>query len=93
MTTTQMPPSSCPSCGYRLEAATSVAGSFVPCPGDLSFCFSCGALNQFAEDLTVRIPSPEALAKLEALPEIAKLRAAWRRLPDVPLAGHPRSPR
>lgn len=86
--TTALPTCACPLCGYRLDRASDLLGhGAVPKPGDISFCLSCGAINAFANDLTVHVLSPAAIARLEAeMPELQVLRVAWRRSPDMPLA-------
>jgi len=46
-------PAPCPACGKVLEASTFTKGTKVePKPGDLSICSTCGAVSQFAADMT-----------------------------------------
>jgi len=80
----------CPSCGYKVDAATGVGHDAAPSDGDISICIECCAVNAFVvEDgkLTgYRALSP---AELKALPteivktigraRIAHARVGWRR--------------
>lgn len=48
-------PSSCLSCGYKIDAATSVGSTTrKPKPGDFNVCISCGHIAAFADDLSLR---------------------------------------
>ena len=40
----------CPRCGYRFDAATSLAGNGRPTVGDISICLVCGAPIEFRAD-------------------------------------------
>ena len=54
----RVPPSTCPSCGYEVDAASGVfEPTAEPRPGDVSICLECGAASVFADDLTVRAPT------------------------------------
>jgi len=50
----RLPSSTCPDCGYVMDAATAVSRKdATPKPGDASLCLKCGALLRFADDLTL----------------------------------------
>jgi hypothetical protein len=65
MKTTILSMSSCPRCGYGVDAATAAYGNVQPKPGDVSICLNCAALMQFNDDLKLG-PGPESL--LDELP-------------------------
>jgi hypothetical protein len=52
--TTQHPPTMCPTCGARLDAATSTDGANVPKEGDVSVCLYCYAWLSFRADQSLR---------------------------------------
>jgi hypothetical protein len=53
----------CPSCGTKLDAATSLECS-TPEPGDLTVCAECGAICTFTEVLGCRLLTEEDLSAL-----------------------------
>lgn len=56
---TRTPTSYCASCGYRLDASTSISSVEIePSPGDLSVCLNCGDVSEF-NDILVCVPCPE----------------------------------
>lgn len=63
MSYTNLPESQCPTCGYKVGAAS--VGADVcesnnprhPQPGDLSICFKCGELLVFGRDLRLSLAS------------------------------------
>lgn len=55
MKTSETKPCSCPACGYRIDRATGIRGSFSPKQGDFSICFKCAELLVFNQDLTIRL--------------------------------------
>lgn len=59
-----MPPSVCPVCGRRADAATSLRGDFEPASGDLSLCISCGAVLKFDAELQLQRVDPNEVAAL-----------------------------
>lgn len=66
MKTTRVPPHTCTQCGSVNNAASSSAD--VPSPGDVSICGKCGILTIFDEGLTLRPPTADELAALQADP-------------------------
>jgi hypothetical protein len=59
--------SPCPNCGTKNDRTAPfghTSGS--PQPGHFTVCFSCGGINIFAEDLSVRKPTPEELDLIPA---------------------------
>lgn len=59
-------PSSCPSCGYHLDAASHTTDADTrPTPGDYSVCINCGELLRFTEAMTVERLSGRELDDLE----------------------------
>lgn len=63
----ELPISVCPSCGYRMDAATAVdaADPARPRPGDYSICLDCGSILVFLADYTHRLMTEEEAANLE----------------------------
>ncbi|HVQ49770.1 MAG TPA: hypothetical protein VMS92_06950 [Mycobacterium sp.] len=54
MNTTRYPSTSCPHCGYKMDAASPVEGTGVPSEGDFSVCINCAGLMVFTHDMTLR---------------------------------------
>lgn len=50
MTTTKMPPTSCLSCGTRLNTTTSLFGDAEPSDGDITICLKCGHIMVFEDE-------------------------------------------
>lgn len=58
----------CPSCGYRMDASTQVdapSSGTAPSPGDLTVCFSCGAMLTYGEGLRLRELQPADVGRLD----------------------------
>ena len=70
----------CPYCNRAHTAHTSLTEAARPAEGDVSLCIVCGQLGVFTAAGWVRKPSPEESARFNALPEIQKARAAWRKV-------------
>ncbi len=75
-------PVPCPSCGEELEASTYIRNAKIePTPGDISICFTCGAVNQFTEDLKLKacdidkLPGMPAMQKAEIRRVCAQVKA------------------
>lgn len=48
---TGITPTTCPTCGYKLDAASHLEDQTVrPSPGDFTVCFNCAGLLRFDED-------------------------------------------
>lgn len=79
MHSTELPkPTPCPSCGQELEASTHKSGHLVePDPDDISICFTCGAVNQYNTDMTLRSCDLDALTEMPPIQkaEIRRLSA------------------
>jgi hypothetical protein len=73
----RMPPGHCPSCGHKLDAATSLDNE-LPSPGDASLCLYCQNIMILDVDDTLRLPTDEERAELEADPDVQDLRARVR---------------
>lgn len=70
-------PTKCPSCGYKLDAATCPDDeSKRPQPGDLSVCFNCTAILSFDERLK---PVTATEAEIRSLPVVTRVRFALLR--------------
>lgn len=74
-----MPEGLCPNCHQRIVAATPMGHGNPPTRGMISFCFYCGELSLFGDDLLLRTPTPEERAEIEEHSEVMKLRAIWER--------------
>jgi hypothetical protein len=46
--------SKCPSCGYKVDSASSQQDEKFPEAGDIAICLNCAQANVFNADLTVR---------------------------------------
>jgi hypothetical protein len=48
--------STCPTCNSKLNAASSISGEDIsPEPFDITVCYYCGEILEFAEDLLVKV--------------------------------------
>lgn len=66
MKTTEIPPSSCPRCGERMELATSVTrDDSSPRPGAFTICWRCGQLMRFDEGLHAVMAFEHELEELD----------------------------
>jgi hypothetical protein len=80
---TETKPSTCPRCRHEVDAATHPTEDVRPRPGDVSVCIGCQGVNLFAEDLTLRMPTPEELQRLrgsDAWPQIQRIVHAMLRV-------------
>lgn len=78
MKTTKTPPSKCPACGEPTDAATATGRGTRPREGDASMCLSCGHMMIFNADLTMRNPTDEETALLNASESIQWMQAQRR---------------
>ena len=78
--TTRDAPHRCTKCGTEHEAVTNArAGDHkAPSPGDASICFRCSWVMVFAEDMTMRDPTPEEKRQFDADPHIRRIRRIHR---------------
>lgn len=61
-------PTSCPSCGYLVDAASSVpADGLTPKEGDFSVCACCHGVAVFRADQTLRAPTDAELASFQTV--------------------------
>lgn len=67
MKTSEVPPSTCPSCGVSTNNAS--GGSRAPEGGDISVCIYCGEFTIFNEDLTKRPLTEEEMKMLRESPQ------------------------
>ena len=65
MSDIRLPKSTCPKCGYEMDAAHPMETGTVPDVGDFSICAGCGELNAFGEGLALR---PVEVDELLAMP-------------------------
>jgi hypothetical protein len=73
ITTTRLPPTSCPYCDGLLDAASAFESSAKPKPGNLTVCIYCAKVVVFAEGLGLRRPEPGELeAAYAARPGLEK---------------------
>lgn len=59
--TKEIPARMCPSCGKLLDGATQLVsddGATSPTSGDVTICLYCANVAVFADDLTLRKPTP-----------------------------------
>jgi hypothetical protein len=60
-----LPVSTCPVCGYQMDAATCPGNDEArPGPGDVGLCFKCGEVMTFQEDKTLRLATLTDLGTL-----------------------------
>lgn len=71
--TTNMGKDYCPSCNTLLDKATGAFEDAVPVPGDISVCWKCGTILNYASDMALEI-MPEA--KIAALDRITQMQLA-----------------
>lgn len=72
---------SCPGCGYVIDAHTSIHDpSDKPSPNDISICAKCGDVNKYAEDMTLVKFTQEDRDKCEEglLAEIDKISGRFK---------------
>src|SRR5262245_3292186 len=70
----ETPKGKCPTCGYEMDRAISIARAVVkppPTPGTLTMCCGCGELLVFLEDMTVG-RAPEG-AEQQMPPQVREL--------------------
>lgn len=56
---TDIPPTRCPYCSYKMDASTGVfdGKGHSPQPGDYSLCLNCGKVAIFTEGMGIRLPT------------------------------------
>lgn len=69
MITKDLPDTKCFKCGWEMNAASSVGQDAVPSSGDVSLCIECGAINIFADDMTLRAPTDTEALEVEENPQ------------------------
>lgn len=77
----RLPPSRCPHCGKRLNAAGVVDGTApLPRPDDLTICFGCGEALTFDRGLRLRAIRASELAGLtpEEAADLRRVQSAVR---------------
>ncbi len=63
----------CPTCGYRMDAATATRGKARPRPGDFSLCLYCGQALRFDEQLEpVLAVEADMLELADAVPSCSR---------------------
>jgi hypothetical protein len=68
----KLPETYCLECGYRMDAAGAADGKddMLAQPGDISICMKCGAVQRFADDMTMRPNTPEEAEEITNDPEL-----------------------
>lgn len=69
-------PHECPTCHYKMNAATNLTGQRGPKPGDLTVCFSCGQPLCFGDKLQLELldfSKVESAANLDMLMRASQL--------------------
>ncbi len=79
MKTTRLPSATCPSCGKKLDAATTFDEDVEPSPGDVTICLGCQDILIFTEELGLRRPTDQELETLPLL-EISQMQRALGQL-------------
>jgi hypothetical protein len=76
-----LPVSQCPTCGYKMDAASLYTGSVKPRPGDFSCCLKCGELMIYTVEMILRVPELVDLMGLDqaTMDEITKVQTAIRK--------------
>ncbi len=82
--TSHLSPSTCPTCGAILDAATGVKDmaiddSAVPSPGDATVCIRCGGLAIFDKRLSLRRPTSAERRSLLRMPEVVAMHQMARK--------------
>lgn len=77
-----MPESECPCCGKRLNAAMMFDAGPPPKPQDLTVCGGCGAVNEYAADMQLRLV-PEARIQQPDMEQACQSRAQIRKLRKI----------
>jgi len=67
----------CPHCGKLQELHTSIGRPATPGPGDISFCFSCGGISTYNEDLQLVHLTLDQMEEMDKSIELQKLTQAW----------------
>lgn len=75
----------CVGCGENLNGCAAVSeddprAALHPNPGDVAICMICETVNVYGENLKLRRPTDEEMAKFEADPEVRYVRAATRQV-------------
>jgi hypothetical protein len=71
----------CPSCGYRVDAATPVDGNpQAPKPGDIMMCMVCGEFATEGDDGAMRKPTYDEFTDIADSPNCQMARRAWLHL-------------
>ena len=70
-----MPEHTCPTCGKKMDRASSAFGDHAPKVGDLTVCINCGNVSQFDEKFQLMIVDVSKLP-LETRAEIAAVKRA-----------------
>ncbi len=89
---TNTPLQRCPSCGYRMNAATHVRGEAVPRPGDLSLCWGCGTVLIFDEALRSVLPPTDFELTSDIQAEVTEARRRWNEIRGPMRIPQPKQP-
>jgi hypothetical protein len=68
----------CPHCGKLQELHTSVTDpDAVPTPGSISFCFTCGGISAYDEDLRLVHLTLDQMEEIDKSIELQNITRAW----------------
>ena len=73
MKTTRTPATPCPTCGYKMDAASCPYSGETPSPGDPSVCLKCGELLVFSDEMVPRRPTARELLNFQLNPVWPKI--------------------
>ena len=60
-----LPESSCPNCNRKMDRATGIRDrDDVPEPGSISICICCAAINEYDDDLRLRLLPEDELKEI-----------------------------
>ena len=61
----RLPKSTCPYCGYEMDAAThATSGEATPHPDDIGICLECGGAMVYQEDMRLRVLTSTEVAAM-----------------------------
>jgi hypothetical protein len=74
----------CPHCGKLNECHTSVSDpDAIPGPGDMSFCFTCGGIAVYDEDLQLTHLTLEQMEEVDKSTTLQKMTKAWLQVKEL----------
>lgn len=80
MTTTRYAPVACLNCGHKLDTAMGTNNEEVPEPGAVSICIKCSHIMLFTNELGMRNPTEEELARIVSEDDVINALIALARM-------------